>query len=218
MEAFPQGPWVSRTLAAIVLILSAGLGAYATFAPPQQVNGQHPPLPSRPAPASADQEQFVPYWTTEPGWGSEIQLRNNQISRDLTVTVVLRTPSGTETNLPSITLKPHEAVVADVATALRLVAPQLIGSWGSVVLRYKAPSEASLFSMAMIRAVGKPIALHIDSTSLATSYQTGSREGIWWFPSDTTNDWLVLTNAKGIPPFPFAYPFMMQAEGDLRSR
>lgn len=34
MEAFPQGPWVSRTLAAIVLILSAGLGAYATFAPP----------------------------------------------------------------------------------------------------------------------------------------------------------------------------------------
>lgn len=108
--------------------------------------------------------------------------------------MVLRTPSGTETDLPSVTLKPREAVVADVATALRLVAPQLIGSWGSVVLRYKAPTEASLLSMAMIREIGKPIALHIDSTSIATNYQTGSREGIWWFPSDTTNDWLVLTN------------------------
>lgn len=35
MATFPQGPWVSRILAALVLTLSVGLGAYATLAPPQ---------------------------------------------------------------------------------------------------------------------------------------------------------------------------------------
>lgn len=34
MEAFPQGPWVYRMLAAFVMILSVGLGAYATLTPP----------------------------------------------------------------------------------------------------------------------------------------------------------------------------------------
>lgn len=151
-------------------------------------------LPPLPLPPATDQEQFLPYWTTEPGWASEIQLRNDQAGQDLTVTPVLRSSNGAETNLLPITVKPHEAVIADVATALASVAPQLIGGYGSVVMRYKAPTEASLFSMAMIRGVGKPIALHIDSSSQLTSYQTGSREGIWWLPASATSDYLILTN------------------------
>jgi hypothetical protein len=50
--------------------------------------------PSLPLPAPADQEQIVPYWTTETGWMSELQLRNNQLGHDLTVTPVLRLAAG----------------------------------------------------------------------------------------------------------------------------
>lgn len=34
---------------------------------------QHPPIPS------TDNEQFVSYWTSETGWMSELQLRNNLV-------------------------------------------------------------------------------------------------------------------------------------------
>ncbi|HEV2224274.1 MAG TPA: hypothetical protein VGR84_14855 [Candidatus Acidoferrales bacterium] len=159
-----------------------------------QTTAQRVSLPPLPPPPATEQEQFLPYWTTEPGWASEIQLRNDQVSQDLTVTPVLRSSNGAETILQPVTIKPHEVVIADVETALASVAPQLIGAYGSVVLRYKAPTETSLFSMAMIRGVGKPIALHIDSSSQLTSYQTGSREGIWWLPASATSDYLILTN------------------------
>lgn len=36
-------------------------------------------------------EQYVSYWTTEPGWRTELQLRNNLDPGELTVTPALRT-------------------------------------------------------------------------------------------------------------------------------
>ena len=197
METFPHGPWISRACSALVLIVGTcllGVAAQSSLSSGGQTTARRVSLPPLPPPPATDQEQFLPYWSTEPGWASEIQLRNDQVSRDLTITPVLRSSNGAETNLPPVTVKPHEAIIADVATALALVAPQLIGGYGSVVLRYKAPTEASLSSMAMIRGVGKPVALHIDSSSQLTSYQTGSREGIWWLPASGTSDYLILTN------------------------
>lgn len=52
------------------------------------------PTPTRKPPDSktlhiTPQKMFAPYWTIEPGWHSEIQLRNNLISSPLTVTPVL---------------------------------------------------------------------------------------------------------------------------------
>ncbi|HEV2304680.1 MAG TPA: hypothetical protein VGR93_04120, partial [Candidatus Acidoferrales bacterium] len=48
--------------------------------------------------------------------------------------------------------------------------------------------------MAMIRAIGKPIEFHIDPSAEMSSWQQGSREGIWWLPSSTASDWLIFTN------------------------
>src|SRR6516165_5788519 len=55
------------------------------------LSGQVAPVPqNRPHDvhpiAQADQEQFIPYWTTETGWRSELQLRNNMAVGDLAVT------------------------------------------------------------------------------------------------------------------------------------
>jgi hypothetical protein len=38
-----------------------------------------PPPP--PPPPATDQEQFVAYWTSETGWNSELQLRNNAVGK-----------------------------------------------------------------------------------------------------------------------------------------
>jgi hypothetical protein len=150
--------------------------------------------PPRPPPAPADQEQIVPYWTTETGWTSELQLRNNRIGQELTVTPVLRTAYGAETALAPVTIKSEEVKSIDLDAAIGTTAPQLVGTYGSLVLRYRSPGSRSLYASLMVRNIGHPFVFHIDATIETQDLQAGSREGIWWVPKDTTSDYLVLTN------------------------
>ncbi len=46
----------------------------------------------------------------------------------------------------------------------------------------------------MIHDTGHAIAFHIDASPQLTEVQAGSREGIWWLPKETTNEYLILTN------------------------
>jgi len=177
------------TTVALVLLLLATVT-------PAQGGSQLPPSP--PPPAAVDQEQFVSYWTSETGWHSELQLRNNAVRQDVTVTPVLRLPNGTETPLAPVTIKPQEVKAIDLDAAIAAAAaPQLVGVYGSVVLRYRSPSLGSLYAAEMIRATGHAIAVHIDGTGESREFQVGSREGIWWLPNDTASDYLILTNEGG---------------------
>jgi hypothetical protein len=171
---------------------------------PLTANGQSAASPQSPphtsnVPAAAAQEQFISYWTTEAGWHSEIQLRNNLASQDLTVTPALRTAEGAETLLSPVTIKPQEVKTIDIEEAVMGSAPQLIAAYGSVVLRYRSPHSGNLFSMLMIRNIGHSIAYHFDGASGTQDPQGGSREGIWWLPNETANDYLVLTNQGSNP-------------------
>lgn len=144
---------------------------------------------------AADNEQFVCYWTTETGWMSELQLRNNLVGQDLTVTPALRLADGAETPLAPITLKPQEVQAIDLGAAIAAAnAPQLVGTYGSVVLRYHSTGYRNLYAAMMIHDVGHPIAFHIDAVGESQAMQDGSREGVWWQPKDTTSDYLILTN------------------------
>ena len=80
--------------------------------------------------APVDHEQFIAYWTTETGWRSELQLRNNLVSQDLAVTPNLRTTDGVETSLPAVTIKPQEVKVVDIEAAIGAAAPR---SWAHTV-------------------------------------------------------------------------------------
>jgi hypothetical protein len=129
--------------------------AQAPSSPPRP--HQHPPVPP------IDQEQFFGYWTTETGWTSELQLRNNSPGQDLVVTPALRLADGAETALAAVTIKPQEVKSIDLDAAIAAAAaPQLIGTYGSVVLRYRSPSAASLYAAMMVRRMGHAIAFHIN--------------------------------------------------------
>lgn len=169
---------------------------------PQPVHAQSPAGPPKPKsrpippqPPAVDQEQAIAYWTTETGWSSELQLRDNAANQELTVTPVLRLADGAETALAPATIKPQEVKSVDLNAAIAAAsAPQLIGAYGSVALRFLSPSSGSLYASMMIRRTGHPVAFHIDATGPSDELQTGSREGVWWLPKDTTNDYLILTN------------------------
>jgi hypothetical protein len=46
----------------------------------------------------------------------------------------------------------------------------------------------------MVMGVGHAIAFHIDASGEDQTQDAGSREGIWWLPNGTANDYLVLMN------------------------
>ena len=179
-----------RSFLLIIFILfatSCSVFAQAPSSPPRP--HQHSPLPP------ADQEQFFAYWTTETGWTSELQLRNNASGQDLVVTPALRLADGAETALAPVSVKPQEVKSIDLDAAIAAAsAPQLIGTYGSVVLRYRSPYAATLYAAMMIRRMGHAIAFHIDAMGESQDLQVGTREGIWWLPKDTTSDYLILTN------------------------
>jgi hypothetical protein len=168
--------------------------------PPASSEHNKSSLPSaavlRPRPPQ-DHEQYVAYWTTEPGWRTELQLRNNLDPGDLTVTPALRTADGTETTIPPVTIKSGDVVSLDLSETLLKAAPQLVGFYGSLVLRYRATGSRALYAAVMVRADGHPIAFHMDATFHSFDPTSASREGIWWLPRDSVTDYLILTNAAG---------------------
>ncbi len=109
--------------------------------PPHQISVADP----------VDQEQFISYWTTETGWRSELQLRNNLAGQDLTVTPVLRIADGTEAPLAPVSIKPQEVKSLDIEEAARGSAPQSVGTYGSLVLRYHSVHYANLYAVLMLR-------------------------------------------------------------------
>ncbi len=180
--------------AALILVPIAPQLTQAQSTPP---TSKAPPPP--PPPPATDQQQFVSYWTTETGWRTELQLRNNQVGQILTVTPVLRATDGTETPLFPVIIQPHEVKTVDVAAAIGSSAPQLIGAYGSLALRYRAPSQINLYAAAMVMGVGHALAFHVDATGEDPTESVGSREGIWWLPNAAASDYLVLTNQGANP-------------------
>ena len=155
----------------------------------QQAAAAHTPRP-------ASWEQHAVYWTAEPGWKTEIHLRNNLPSQSLSVVPVLRTPEGTETALPTITVAANDIAVVDIGKAIANRTAQLAGAYGSLVFRYTAPVERALAAAVMIQLPGTPIEFHLDAFAKAPRAMLGGREGIWWLPRESVKDWLVLANTS----------------------
>jgi IPT/TIG domain-containing protein len=170
------------------------------LAQPRAALGQSSPKPHFPeqlakGPQPVDQEHFISYWTTEPGWNTELLLRNNLESKELTVVPALRTANGAETALPSLTIKPGDVASLDLYDTLMKAAPQLAGAWGSLVVRFHAIAPSALYASVMVRASGRPIVFHLDGFLRGTKYDVGSREGIWWLPWSSVTGYLILTNS-----------------------
>jgi hypothetical protein len=164
----------------------------------QKTNLKHVPPPPRKA---VNQEMYAPYWTLEPGWHTDIELRNNRKS-DLTVTPALRTASGTEIPLAPVTIPPDEVTVLDLMQVLSASHPELIGktgSYGSIALRYTSPSQHNIYAGTMIHYEGKPVAYHFDAAGSEPMFNEGSRESVWWLPNDTTDAHLIIANAGAKP-------------------
>ena len=144
------------------------------------------------------QEVMASYWSLEPGWNTELEIRNNLVERQLTVTPVLRTAAGREIALPDVVLASEEVTSINLQQALSQAAPELVnrmGSFGSAAVRFGGLNDRNVFAAAMVYREGHPIDFHFDGYDAASNdgYFSGI-EGIWWLPAGTSTDYLIVSN------------------------
>jgi hypothetical protein len=186
---------------ALLLSLAMSLDAAAQTVASSDAKESHPATqhPVQRLNMPKDFEQFGVYWTEEPGWHTDLQLRNNLAAQELVVAPALRSVDGTESKLAPVTIQPGDVVTVPLHEAVMKAPPELASPYGSVVLRYRAPVGGALQSTAMIHLDGRPIAFHVDAYGQPEGLVAGSREGIWWLPRETATDYLVLTDTGDKP-------------------
>lgn len=117
------------------------------------------------------QEVSTSYWSLEPGWNTELEIRNNLAERQLTVTPVLRTAAGREIALPDVVLASEEVTSINLQQAVAQVAPELVnrmGSFGSAAVRFSGLNERNVFAATMVYREGHPIDFHFDGYDAAS--------------------------------------------------
>jgi hypothetical protein len=143
------------------------------------------------------QEVSAAYWTLEPGWNTDVEMRNNLAFRELTVTPVLRAASGQEVSLAPVTVAAQHVISLDLRN-LAQSQPQILngaGSFGSVAFRFSGLDSANLFAATIVRREGQPIDFHFDADDAGTPlYTTGGLEGMWWVPAQTSTNYIILSN------------------------
>ena len=153
-------------------------------------------------PSPKPQEVFASYWTSEPGWDTELQLKNNLASGPLTVTPFLRVASGEEIALDPVTVPSNVSVSVWVNEQLLKHSPAVLNlpnSYGSVVFRFTSLSAMNLYATAVPFLHGQPIAFPVSAHPASQSLRgngPGSLEGIWWQPRAGLNDLLVISNSS----------------------
>lgn len=190
---------LSRPLAALALIALLPF-CVASDKPPRPKH----PLPAKPAGWKPIQhESYVAYWTLEAGWNTRLEIRNNVPWHDVNVTPVLRTAAGSESPLPAVTVSPNEIKELNLRLLAVAAAPDLLDkptSFGSVALRFNSNDAQNIFSSTIIERTGSPIAFHFDGEASADPTQmAGSVESIWWLPTSTATDYLLLSNSSRNP-------------------
>lgn len=179
---------------ASTLLLVYSVGVSAQTGPPRHQVAPRVVGAAKWNPSS--QEIYTAYWTLEPGWNTELEMRNNLHSYPLIVTPILRKASGAEISLSPVTIAPQHIVSLDLRSA-EYAKPEIldrVDSFGSVVFRFSGLDSANLFAATVVRRLGEPINFHFDADDSGPAYHSGGIEGIWWLPTETSTDYLILTN------------------------
>lgn len=145
---------------------------------------------------SVPQEVFAPFWTVQPGWHTELMIRNNT-SGEMTILPVLRSRMGAETNLERVSIPPNASQSVSVADALTRVAPSIhadADAYGSVVFRYNSVSAGHIYASVVVGRVGSPVMFHFDAARSVPDFTSGSYQSIWWRPTKEDTATLVLAN------------------------
>lgn len=188
---------LSLSLIALLLPLAA-LPAAIPLAAGADVEPRAPVLPEASSAAEPEDEVvdftvYAPYWSTEPGFVSTLQMKNYRVDEPLTVTPVLYPMGGQEIRLAAVRLRPSETRVLNLNDALAAVGePPTVGA---VEIRYQHVTEG---------VFGANLSVINETDSVSSSFPlrapqpTRRLEGVWWFWDADTDGFVAVHNTSRI--------------------
>ena len=189
---------MSNGLSRSLLVLTAWSVAFATLHDPCAIAQTGTPSHSSTPRLPSQHEVVAPFWSTEPGWNTLLEISNNLTRQDLVVNPVLRTAMGSAIALPPLTVPHDQSRQVDLRTLVRDLSGR-VGSYGSVVFRYSSVSRGNLFATVLLQRMGQPIAFHFDAFPVDPNFVAGSQESVWWLPHPTADGFLVVSNFSPRP-------------------
>ena len=148
---------------------------------------------------AVEQSTYAPYWTTEAGWTTELQLRNNRFDIPVSITPVLVESSGKELRLKTVEVAIDSVSTLALHELIQISGFAALSSFGYLRFEYKAASSANVYASVLVHRSGQPITFHLDALPIDGSFTSGSRETLWWLPFASTTGTIILVNTDSKP-------------------
>jgi len=176
--------------AMIALSMSIAVVLIVIHRADSRASGQNDSPPVQANDASAF-SVYAPYWSTEPGFVSTIEMMNYRVDESLTITPVLYPLGGGEILLDPVTLDPSETRLLNINEAL--AARGETATVGAAEIRYNHVTEAVFGANLTAVNVNKSL---IYSAPLHGQEDVEQLEGIWWFWDSATEGFVAVQNTR----------------------
>lgn len=155
--------------------------------------------------AKAENLNFLiaaPYWCTDKGFVSTIEMKNYHVEQPLTITVILYPLDGPEIILTPMTLNPSETRLLNINEVLASYGKHFTA--GAAEIKYSQLTEG-VFG-ANLTVLNAPKSL-IYNFQFRLPEMTSRLEGLWWFYDNRTEGFIAVQNTsdKNVTVIPSFY-------------
>jgi hypothetical protein len=144
-----------------------------------------------------EQVLWAVYWSTEPGFLSTLEMKNNRIRDTLTARVSLYFANGHEYYLPPITLGPREAVAVNlnrIMDSLPASVARGADKYGSIEVEYNGPNSASIMGGVSVVNLDQKLAWNFILYPPRPGSDPAPLQGLFWFPDEDTDGFVAVQN------------------------
>jgi len=181
----------SRLCLSIILITSI---ATLVMDSSYQSSGAQSTEPASAAKPKVENYSFLlaaPYWRTDSGYVSTIEMKNYHVEQPLTITVVLYPQDGSEIIPTPITLNPSETRLLDLNQVLAAYGKQ--PSVGAAEIKYNQLTEGVFGANLTVLNSSKSV---IYNFQFRLPESTPRLEGLWWFYDAGTEGFVAVQNTS----------------------
>jgi hypothetical protein len=145
-----------------------------------------------------DQKLWAVYWTTETGYTSILEMKNNRVKETLTARPTLYFRSGEELPLAPVTLGPRQTAVLNINQALAVLPadPRRERQQGTLKLDFEASNEQGIMGTVSVTNPDRGIAWNFRLYAVDSTLPSNPLRGVFWFPDEKTRGLVELQNAS----------------------
>jgi hypothetical protein len=142
------------------------------------------------------------FWSTEPGFTSTLEMKNNRIRELITAHIALYLADGAEVPLDPVTMGPRQTVMLNLNDIIRNLPPSTVGHGpreGTVEVEFIAPNASSVMGSVTVTNPANKIAWNFFLYPERPGLGPAPVRGVFWFPNRRTKGFVAVGNVTHDP-------------------